>query len=213
MSSESSPPAPPPPSATLTPDQTWLTALETRRSVPAARLGAPGPTPDALARLLAIAARVPDHAALAPWRFIVIEGEARAALGALLAGAYRTRNPDMAPEKREKFAGIMSRLFPAPLAVVVVSRPNRETMIPLVEQELSAGAVCLNLLHGAQALGFAGTWVTGWAATDPEAVRLLGAGPGERIAGIVHLGTATEVPPDRPRPDIGVLATHWTPPA
>lgn len=189
-----------------------LALLEMRRSVPAARLGAPGPSPDQLERLLAIAARVPDHAALTPWRFIIVEGEARVALGARLAAAYRVRNPHMAPDKREKFAAIMGRLFPAPVAVVVVSRPNRDTLIPVFEQQLSAGAVCLNLLHGARALGFAGTWVTGWAATDAEAVRLIGAGAGERIAGIVHLGTPLEVPPERPRPDVAALATRWAPP-
>lgn len=192
--------------------ETLIEALEARRSVPAAGLSEPGPTPSELERLLAIAARVPDHAMLVPWRFILIEGEARRALGALLAEAYRTGNPQMAPEKREKFAGIMSRLFPAPLAVVVVSRPNRETMIPVVEQELSAGAVCMNLLHGARALGFSGIWVTGWAANDARALAHIGLREGERVAGIVHIGTAAEVPAERPRPDVAALTTRWSPP-
>jgi len=192
--------------------ESLIEALESRRSVPAAGLAEPGPGPDELRRLLAIAARVPDHAMLVPWRFILIEGEARAALGARLAAAYRARNPQMAPEKREKFAAIMGRLFPAPLAVVVVSRPRRDTMIPVVEQELSAGAVCMNLLHGARALGFSGIWVTGWAANDAEALRLIGVEEGERVAGIVHVGTAAEAPAERPRPDVGELVTRWAPP-
>lgn len=192
--------------------ETLIEALEARRSVPAAGLSEPGPTPEELDRLLAIAARVPDHAMLVPWRFIVIEGDARRALGALLAEAYRAGNPQMAPEKREKFAGIMSRLFPAPLAVVVVSRPNRETMIPVIEQELSAGAVCMNLLLGARALGFSGILVTGWAANDPKALAHIGLGEGERVAGIVHIGTAADVPADRPRPDVAALTTRWSPP-
>jgi nitroreductase len=192
--------------------ETLIEALEARRSVPAAGLSEPGPTPVELERLLAIAARVPDHAMLVPWRFIVIEGEARRALGALLAEAYRAGNAQMAPEKREKFAGIMSRLFPAPLAVVVVSRPNRETMIPVVEQELSAGAVCMNLLHGARALGFSGIWVTGWAANDARALAHIGLREGERVAGIVHIGTAADVPAERPRPDVAALTTRWSAP-
>lgn len=189
-----------------------LALLETRRSVAAAGLGAPGPDAAQTRRLLAIAARVPDHAMLVPWRFIVIEGEARAKIGALLSQAYRAANPDMAPEKREKFAAIMGRLFPAPLAVVVVSRPVGGTMIPAFEQELSAGAVCMNLLTGAAAMGFDAIWVTGWAATHPAARAILGAGEGERVAGILHIGTAAEAPADRPRPDVGALTTHWTPP-
>lgn len=189
-----------------------LAALETRRSVPAAGLCEPGPSADEVRRLLAIAARVPDHAMLVPWRFILIQGEARGEIGALLADAYRAGNPQMPPEKREKFAGIMSRLFPAPLAIVVVSRPNRETMIPMVEQEMSAGAVCLNLLHGVEALGFSGIWVTGWAATNDDAQRILGVGEGESVAGIVHIGTAKEPPTERPRPEVEALVTRWAKP-
>lgn len=194
------------------PQPEWLAALERRRSVSAAGLHAPGPDPEETRRLLAIAARVPDHAMLVPWRFILIEGAARGEVGALLAEAYRARNPQMPPEKREKFAGIMSRLFPAPLAVIVVSRPVGGTMIPEFEQELSAGAVCMNLLTGARALGFDAIWVTGWAASDAEARRILGLGEGERVAGILHVGTAAETPADRPRPDVEALTTRWAPP-
>lgn len=189
-----------------------LTLLETRRSVAAAGLQAPGPDADQTQRLLAIAARVPDHGMLAPWRFILIEGAARAEIGARLSQAYRENNTHMPEEKREKFAAIMGRLFPAPLAVVVVSRPVEGSAIPAFEQELSAGAVCMNLLTGAAAMGFDGIWVTGWAATHKAALTILGVGEGERVAGILHIGTATESPADRPRPDVVALTTHWSPP-
>jgi len=192
----------------------WLAMMETRRSVSAMALTAPGPSDDELQRLLGIAARVPDHAILEPWRFIVMEGAARAEAGSLLAEAYRTKNPEMEPAKREKFAGIMSRLFAhAPVAVIVVSRPKSGTMIPLWEQELSAGAACMNLLHAVHAAGFGAIWVTGWAATEPAAVRILGIGEGEKVAGIIHIGTPKEVPPARPRPDLAARVTRWTAPA
>lgn len=194
------------------PPNSVLAALASRRSVPAAGLTEPGPSAEERAAMLTIAARVPDHGMLTPWRFILIEGEARAALGARLAQAYREANGHMPEEKREKFAAIMGRLFPAPLAVVVVSRPVEGGSIPVIEQELSAGAVCLNLLNAAHALGYAGIWVTGWAATHPHAVQLLGVGAGERVAGILHIGTAKEPPSERPRPDIAALTTLWTPP-
>ncbi|MBS9478895.1 nitroreductase [Ancylobacter sp. VKM B-3255] len=199
--------------APANPRAALLAALASRRSVAAAGLAEPGPSAADIETLLTLAARAPDHAMLTPWRFILIEGEARAALGARLAQAYRAGNPHMAPEKREKFAGIMSRLFPAPLAVVVVSRPVEGTSIPPFEQELSAGAVCMNLLHGAHVLGYAGIWVTGWAATHDAAVRLLGVSEGERVAGILHVGTAKEPPSERARPDVAALTTRWTPPA
>ncbi|TCK31370.1 nitroreductase [Ancylobacter aquaticus] len=189
-----------------------LALLEARRSVAAAGLAAPGPDADQARRLLAIAARVPDHAMLAPWRFIVIEGAARSEIGARLSEAYRAANPEMVPEKREKFAAIMGRLFPAPLALVVVSRPVVGATIPAFEQELSAGAVCMNLLTGAAAMGFDAIWVTGWAATHKAALAILGVSEGERVAGILHIGTATDAPADRPRPDVAALTTHWSPP-
>lgn len=192
----------------------WLAMMERRRSVSAMGLTAPGPSDEELDRLLRLAARVPDHAILEPWRFIVMEGPARAEAGVLLGEAYRTKNREMEPAKREKFAGIMSRLFAhAPVAVIVVSRPTSGTMIPLWEQELSAGAACMNLLHAVHASGFAAIWVTGWAATEPAALRILGIGEGEKVAGIIHIGTPKEVPPDRPRPDLSAHVTRWSAPA
>ncbi|GLK84851.1 nitroreductase family protein [Ancylobacter defluvii] len=191
-----------------------LDAMARRRSVPAAALAAPAPSDEQLRQILTLAVRVPDHGLREPWRFVVIAGEARAELGRGLAPLYRAANPQMDAPKREKFAGIMERLFlSAPMAVVVISRPDRACAIPLFEQELSAGAVCMNLLHAAQASGFGAMWVTGWAATNPDAAALIGAGEGERIAGILHVGTAASMPPERSRPDVEALTSFWAPPA
>jgi nitroreductase len=99
----------------------------------------------------------------------------------------------------------------APLIVVVVSRTDPAMRIPAWEQDLSAGAVCMNLLHAAHALGFAGTWLTGWAAYSAGAHRLLGITASEKVAGIVYIGTAKEVPADRKRPDIDAIVTRWIP--
>jgi nitroreductase len=141
-----------------------LTLLETRRSVAMTLLIDPGPSKDQLRRMLTIAARVPDHGALQPWRFIVIDGEARKHASERLAPIFAAENEAMEPARREKFTGVISRLLiHAPLIVVVVSRTDPAMRIPAWEQDLSAGAVCMNLLHAAHALGFAGTWLTGWA--------------------------------------------------
>jgi nitroreductase len=192
-----------------------LRLLETRRSVAMTLLTEPGPNAAQLNRLLAIAARVPDHGALAPWRFVVLEGAARAEASAGLGAIYAAENPAMDPEKRVKFAGIMSRVFThAPVVVIVVSRTDPDAKVPVWEQELSAGAVCMNLLTGAQALGFGANWLTGWAAYNASAQRLLGLAEGERIAGVVHLGTPKERPTERARPDLAAIATWWrAPPA
>lgn len=187
-----------------------LGLMETRRSVGATSLTAPGPSPEELRRLLALALRVPDHAGLEPWRVILLEGEARAEAGARLGAIYEEEGPQPDPAQRRKWAGIISRVFVhAPLVVIVVSRPDASTKIPVFEQELSAGAVCMNLLHAAHALGYGASWVTGWTTMNARALEVLGLKAGERIAGIVHVGTAKEVPGERKRPDIDALVTRW----
>jgi nitroreductase len=187
-----------------------LALMERRRSVGATSLTAPGPSAEELRRLLGLALRVPDHAGLEPWRLILMEGEARAQAGARLGAIYLEEGPQPDPAQRAKWAGIISRVFiHAPLVIIVVSRPDRATKIPVFEQELSAGAVCMNLLHGAHAMGYGASWVTGWATMNERALRALGAGEGERIAGIVHVGTAREMPGERKRPDVEALVTRW----
>ncbi|MGL4284846.1 MAG: nitroreductase family protein [Phreatobacter sp.] len=190
-----------------------LTLLETRRSVGMTTLTEPGPNAAELRRLLTIAARVPDHGVLEPWRFIVVEGQARFDAGARFAELYAAENEAMDAEKRAKFAGIMSRVFTyAPVIVIVVSRSDPAARIPSWEQDLSAGAVCMNLLTSAHALGFGATWLTGWAAYSPGAHALLGLVAGERVAGVVHIGTAKEAPAERKRPDIAAITTWWQAP-
>lgn len=189
-----------------------LGALAARRSVPMTTLGPPGPSPEQMRGLLEAALRVPDHGALRPWRLILLEGEARAAAGEGLAAVYREEGPRPDPASREKWAGIMSRLFlHAPVVVIVVSRPDRSVQIPVFEQELSAGALCMNLLHGAHALGFGATWLTGWAAMNARALGVLGLIEGERVAGFIHIGTPREAPSERPRPALDEVLTRWTP--
>lgn len=206
--------------AVMTPDgpqggagEALLALLETRRSVGMTMLTEPGPSAAELQRLLTIAARVPDHGVLEPWRFIVVEGQARFDAGARFAELYAAENEVMDAEKRAKFAGIMSRVFTyAPVIVIVVSRSDAAARIPSWEQDLSAGAACMNLLTAAHAIGFGATWLTGWAAYSPGAHALLGLVPGERVAGIVHIGTAKEPPAERKRPDLAAIATWWQAP-
>lgn len=188
-----------------------LNILATRRSVPITMLGEPGPDPDDVRRMLTIATRVPDHGMLEPWRLIVIEGDARSRLGERLAPIFVAENAAMEQEKREKFASTIARVFThAPLVVVVVSRADASARISVWEQELSAGAVCMNLLHAARALGFAGSWLTGWTAYSEGARSVLGLGQGEKIAGIIHIGAPKETPADRKRPDLATVATWWS---
>ncbi len=189
-----------------------LRLLETRRSVGQGFLAAPGPSEEELQRILAIATRVPAQGKLEPWRLLVFSGEARLAAGERLSAIYRQEHHFMEPERLEKFAGAMSRVFSyAPLVVLVISSPSVLAKIPVREQEASAAAVCMNMLNAAHAYGFGATWVTGWAADSAGAAEIYGLERHERVIGIVHIGTPTERPDDRPRPDLARIVRHWSP--
>jgi len=184
-----------------------LELLTTRRSFKAMELSGPGPSAAQIDTLLTVAARVPDHGKLAPWRFIVFEGEARRAAGDAIAAAFQSRYPDAKPEHVEADC----RLLRAPLVVAVVSRAGPHVKIPEWEQVLSAGAAAMNLVLAAHALGFAANWITEWYAYDRAVLDALGLAPHERIAGFVHIGTPPGPPEDRPRPALSEIVTRFSP--
>tara|TARA_R110002096_G_scaffold47539_53_gene126922 strand:- start:276 stop:848 length:573 start_codon:yes stop_codon:yes gene_type:complete len=177
--------------------------LQTRRSVPAKMLTLPVPDRAALAPLLTAAARSPDHGKLEPWRFIVLEKGAMARL-ANMAEA-RAAELGLDADRTAKGRG---QYDSGNLAVVVVSCPITSDKIPEIEQIYSAGAVCLSLLNAALAAGWGANWLSGWPSHDATfRATALGLTDAERVAGIIHIGTASQTPPDRPRPDLGKLTT------
>jgi nitroreductase len=179
--------------------------MATRRSGKPRDLGAPGPTPEQLDRILAAAIRTPDHGKLAPWRFVIVPAEKREAFAALLERAYRMERPD--PGKVELEA-VRQFAWQAPALVVALSTPAHASHIPIWEQELSAGAACMNLLIATHAEGLAGGWLTGWAAYS-DMVRDAFGSPGERIAGFLFLGTPTRELEERPRPERDEVVKVW----
>lgn len=191
-------------------DERLIRYLRTRRTVPAAQMGEPAPHAETLRTILEIAARVPDHGKLAPWRFILYDRAKRDALiGGLREIALRGADEKEGRVRADKARGLAD----APLIVAVVSAPIAEhPKIPLWEQQLSAGAVCLNLLHAAQAHGYAAQWLTGWFAYHEEAARWLGRRDGERFAGFIHIGTSTLSPTERDRPNVDAITTQWQAP-
>jgi len=177
--------------------------LRSRRSTPFPLMRPPGPDAGTLDAMLQIAARVPDHGKLAPWRFIVIDRAAGERLGVVLEEIGRA---DGADAKRLEID--RARFTRAPVCVAVVSRAAPHVKIPEWEQVLSAGAVCLNLLHAAAAHGFGGNWVTEWPAYDRRVLDRLGLEAEEKIAGFVHIGTAEAKADDRQRPDMATIVTR-----
>ncbi|TCV61294.1 nitroreductase [Neorhizobium sp. R1-B] len=179
--------------------------LRDRHSTPVAQIREPGPSQEELEAILTFATRVPDHGKLAPWRLVVYRGDIRRKLGkAFLALALKT-TPDMAAAAKE---AELARFTRAPLVVGVVSTAAAHVKIPEWEQQLSAGALCLNMLIAANAHGYVANWRTEWIAYDEEALALLGIKPGEKVAGFIHIGSSDFQTPDRPRPELSQVVTY-----
>jgi nitroreductase len=184
-----------------------LDLLQRRRSTSAKAMGDPGPSAAQLREILQIASRTPDHGKLFPWRFLVIEGDARAKLGEVLEEALIARNANVS-ESLKRFE--RNRFLRAPVIVTVISSLKTEKPIPEWEQRLSAGAVCQNVLVAAAASGFGANWLTEWCAYDDIVTERLGLGEGEKVAGFIYLGTATAPLEERPRPVLDEIVSAWT---
>ncbi|WAJ30767.1 nitroreductase family protein [Antarcticirhabdus aurantiaca] len=182
------------------------THLKTRRSIPIPMLKEPGPNEAELSAILEIAARVPDHGKLAPWRFILYRGDAARSIGEALFAIVRRRDGESQTDTRR--AVETGRFTRAPLVVGVVSKAAPHVKIPEWEQVLSAGAAAMNLIHAAHAHGYAANWVTEWVAYDDEAKAVLGIAPNEKVVGFIHIGTPTEPPSERPRPALADIVSE-----
>lgn len=176
--------------------QELLHRLATRRSAPAQQLAAPAPEGEDLKTLLELALRSPDHGKLAPWRLVVLGAQTRAEIVEKLA-AMTHRLPDPVKGK-----AVLSKLTNPPLTILVVSSPVHGHKVPVWEQELSAGAVCMNIEHAANALGYSASWITDWYSFDAEALALFDIKDGEKVAGFIHIGTLPTAPLERPRPQV-----------
>jgi nitroreductase len=181
-----------------------LSLLATRRSGKPRDLVAPGPSADELRQIFEIAARTPDHGKIAPWRFVTVAADQRDRLASLLIDAFRAERPD-APQR--DLDGLDQFAHQAPCLVVMLSSP-KPGHIPVWEQELSAGAAAMNLLHAAHALGFAGGWLTGWPSFSDQVRDAFGAAP-ERIVGFMFIGTPVRPLDERPRPDLDNIVSAW----
>jgi len=183
-----------------------LTLLSRRRSVGPAFLIGPGPDAAQRETLLRLASRVPDHGKLAPWRFIVFQGDASARAGEIALKIKMEDNPalDEAGQGAER-----ARFSRSPLVIGVVSRAASHVKVPEWEQVLSAGASAMALEVAAAALGFASTWLTEWIAYDARFRAAIGLAEHERIAGFVHIGRPAAPPQDRPRPELADIVTYF----
>ena len=181
-----------------------LDLLLTRRSGSAKAMTGPGPSQEQLAEILRAGARAPDHGKLFPWRFIVFEGEARARFGDILGAVL-----DAEGERPKQIEEERARFLRAPLVIGVISSARELIKIPVWEQELSAGAVCQNILIAAHAMGFVGNWLTEWCAYHPVVKEKMGLNPGERVAGFIYIGMSAVELEERPRPEMDKIVRYF----
>lgn len=181
--------------------------LKKRRSVMVRNMTMPGPDANQVSTLLEIGARVPDHGKLVPWRFIVFEGDARYEFDNALAEIFKNENL----EADENCVDTETNRFKrAPLVIGVVARSKEHPNIPVWEMDLSAGAVCQNILIAAQSMGFAAQWLTEWYAYHDKVTALLGLAESEKMAGFIYIGSSLEAPTERGRPDIEEITSYWS---
>jgi nitroreductase len=181
------------------------TLLATRRSGKPRDMVAPGPDEAELRQILESAIRTPDHGKLAPWRFVIVGADQRDALAVLLKEAYLEDKPEAG---RLEIEAIDQFAHQAPTLVVALSSPAHASHIPIWEQELSAGAACMNLLAAVHAHGFVGGWLTGWAAYS-RTVRDAFGKEGEKLAGFIFIGSPSRPLEERPRPDYDAVVSRW----
>lgn len=184
-----------------------LEFLAARRSVKPDNLSGPGPTDAELLKILTTGVRVPDHKKLAPWRFIVFQGGARASAGEVFAKACLAEEKE--PPSPVRLETERQRFQRAPLVIAVVSNVKPKPGAPEWEQVLSAGALCYNVCLTANALGFATNWITEWIAYSPAVKTAFGLADSERFAGFLYVGRASEIPADRDRPVIADIVQRW----
>ncbi len=189
-------------------DLTPLEFIRTRRSVVAANLTEPGPSDEELNIIIECGLRVPDHSRCGPWRIQIVRKDGQAKLGELYAKLYAAENEETGAEQIEYWR---QRPSSAPTLLVVTCYPDQEKIhkVPLIEQQMSVGAACQNILNGAHAMGYSAQWLTEWPAYHAEVKALLGHAADVELIGFMFIGTAAEPPKECRRIGAEDVVTEW----
>ena len=176
---------------------TVLEALLNRKSTPPRLMDDQGPSPADVQDMMCAAMTAPDHGAIRPWRFVIIEGEDRAMLGQVFAEALRRRDPNATEEAIAKEVGrpLRAPTVIAILARVTLDRPN----VPPVEQIVAAGCAAQNMLLAAEAKGFGAILLTGKNAQDSHVKAFFDMKNEDEIIGFLYVGRAAGPVPDKER--------------
>lgn len=185
-----------------------LDLLLSRRSLVAIKMAAPGPEKEELKQIIAAGIRVPDHGRVEPWRIQIVGPEGRHQLVELQTAIFKRERQS---EPKQKLEALNQITLNAPTLLVVTSRPNPDKFekVPLLEQQLSGGALCQNILIASHALGYVAQWLTGWPAYHGEIKALLGHEKNIDILGFIYIGSAIDSLTERPRPVFKNIVSHW----
>ncbi len=177
-----------------------LIALQTRTASP--RLIEPAPADADLDQILKAGLRAPDHGMLRPWRFLIVEGEARRKLGQLFVDCLQPNTP----EQTEKLVNSPMR---APMIIVCIAAIKDSPKAPPVEQICSMAAAIQNMQVAIHALNFGAIWKTGEDAYNPAVKTALGLQASDVIVGYLYVGTPTTR--ERVVPDLKIadFVQHW----
>jgi nitroreductase len=154
--------------------------------------------------MLAAAVRAPDHGLLAPWKFVVLQGDSRHRLGSAMRAALKNRMPDADSEALDREA---SKALRSPVLIVVAAEIKVHPKVPEVEQVVAVGAAIQNLWLAAHSLGYGAAWKTGSHAYDLGVKSALGLRSDEQIIGFLHIGRPVQKAPIRPAEFAG--RTTW----
>ncbi len=189
------------------PYETLAELISQRVSFP--RLTEPAPDADTLNAAFKAAFRAPDHMMLRPWRFVIVEGDARSALGAEICRIATEEDPDLSELQRDKYKGMPMR---APLIIVAISQNVDHPKVPFIEQEISCGVAVGYMLLVLQEKGFGGIWRTGPLARHSQIKALFGLAPQESIVGFLYAGTPLGEAKPIADLDVSDFVTRWQAP-
>ncbi len=182
-----------------------IDALQARVSSP--KLCEPGPTRPQVELMLRCAVRAPDHGRLKPWRFVVVEGGGRDALGELFEKALLAKDSGASEQKRDKARSMSLR---APMLVVAIANVTTSHKVPVMEQVIATGVAVQNMQLAALELGYGAIWRTGDMASSSVVRNYFTLEPEDQIVGFLYVGT----PVGEARPpvvqDLGACVEYWS---
>jgi nitroreductase len=166
-------------------DKRVLSAMLTRRSVSPKRLCGPGPSAEELGLMVDAALSAPDHGRLVPWRLIEFPQDRRSALAKLFEDEKRRRD---LIASGEDLARAREHATQAPVVLAFITKPERNVLVPMHEQWLSAGAALGQLMLAAHTLGYGAIMLSGERCHDEPLRAALGLESHETLAGFISIG-------------------------